>query len=353
MKNKDMTSDWWNWTNAGNVLFWGFVLMFFSYVASFGAYAGIGSTNAAMDGGFDANLTTAPRYVLISNKPVYDANGFEVVYHAAQDKPFVTFEVNKDLNQEVKVTSNTLGVLLFATFVYFVGIALTLVFKSVFSTDTTTNKNLFLLASVAYFLIMIVLMIMVQGDLMYILGNNDKAAAWLTTGVIIALVGMYFVNEHDNIYFKVPKNDSTQQTENVVKPIYRWTIFIASILVAFYLLSMLLGVTILEPLHAIRATGIPTTYRATLGLYLVIHFMELGIFLFSTGARVAAASGNKNAVMVVDTVRNEMSVVFRHGLLFALAAVYAFAPMKDLARTGFIGNVPAPCPTTLAPTSSS
>lgn len=304
----------------------GVILMALAYLISAFTYLGVGLQTPEL-GGYQSNATSTPQYVLKGYKAAY-ANGGVPQKYWATDAAFVTISHAAELDYTAKIASQTFGVLITAGGLYTAAILVSGVFSRKFGMDERQGAAFKALASIVFALATILVWGFVQSDLMFLLGNENKAASYLAFLVVSAQAFMYFAGEQESIRLL----DNLTNSASTGKFTVAWAVAIMGFLVGPIFTFMLLSLTIFEPLNVIGTSAFPETFRPTLGLYLTSQLIEVAVFVVSLISRIADAPTGERPVL--QFIHGDAFTVLRHALLYSLAATYAFAPMQALSGVG-------------------
>lgn len=225
--------------------------------------------------------------------------------------------------------------------------------------DKNADKHYNEFTSIALCIGQIILWLNVQTDLMVILGNNDFAASFLATGVILSQAVLYLVSDRNRSMLlrimqvrddkkygvkitaeDVPlmgetfsKNTSSKDESLVFNPI----VAVASMAMAFYLYAMVL-MSLFYPVSTMLkdSNGIaifPWEYKFVLGFYVADQTVNLGMHILTTitASFIAKSEGGKE---MQKQLMHDGRQFLLHALLLATALTYVFAPMELMKDVG-------------------
>ncbi len=324
-----------NFTKVANRFLWvAMLLLALGYISMGGAYVG----GAA--GGHNSTAFVRPAYDLVGYVPSYVTAGLARPFQAGQDTLYVDRTLSTSTYLRVNVYEHGLGLVIVLAILYAVPSVLMLMdTKSREDEDKVAES-----ASVVYSLATIVAWNVIQPDIMYILGNNDKTAHWLVTCGLVAMVALYHATENDMINgIKQKKSAAAAKAAaldaNTGGIFGSWVqrkqsrIFVLSFLVGAYLISVVVGVAILTPLSYIDFNIVSEPYRYVITTFLTWHFLDFLRFLFSLGYNM---SDDRKFKTVAGFFTGSPFAAFMHVWLFVVVGLYLFFPRTQIGEAGLL-----------------
>jgi hypothetical protein len=301
-------------------------LMAMAYAVSSGLYgAGVGLEGV----GVTYNSTILPYYNLYSNKASYEAAG--LARPLGTDNLYVSRAVHAPATTPVYVETRTFGLLTAVAIFYFVPFVLVW-WKSDMKKKGELESNLSKLSKTLLSVAMLLVWMFVQTDLMFILGNNDKAASWMATGIILAQVALYHAADNDDAVALIDENKDLSIIEGLLE-VKHGIVFLA-LFVAVYLWCMSVGVGIIMPLdYAGGTVALAEQYRSVVGFYITTQVVEL--FRFAVIVLGNSAASKQGTIAALGKfARNDAVAIFGHCWVFTLATIYAFHPGSLIYQAG-------------------
>lgn len=303
--------------------------------------------NVGMSSSLNTTALVKPQYDLVGVVPSYVTAGLAKPSTLLSDAVYVSRdETNKATYYHVNIYDHTIGLISILTTLYG-ATAFYLAGKTKYNSILFVSK----FSSVLYTVSLIIAWNVIHPDIMYILGNNDKIAHWLVSCGLVAQAGLYYATEHNmvvgaglNIDAKVSGRDAQIRKTGISLMVKEFgfnldvtqdaTIMTLAFLVGTYLISVVVGVSILAPLNYLADFNlIAESYRYVIAFYLTMQFAEYFRFLAALFTPVMDPSKFKDFLAMFVS---PWFAMFLHTWLFVLVALFAFFPRTIIAEAGLL-----------------